>query len=91
MNPRQYLALAAALREVQPDRKPITEDSFEHEATVQMHAVCVGAIADAIDKIDGPPFDRQRFLQDAGVDLGEPVATDGVGLVFEDDLRGLEQ
>lgn len=91
MNPRQYLALAAALREVHPDRKPITDDSLEHEATIEMHTTCAGAVADAISKMDGPNFDCQRFLSDAGVDLGPPVATDGLGLLFEDDLRGLER
>ena len=91
MNPRHYLAIAAALRTVQPDRKPITGDSFEHEATVEMHASCVGAVADALARNDSA-FDRQRFLSDAGVDVTPDLMSIGVCDVFEDeDLRGLER
>lgn len=66
MTRTEYLMIAHALRRANPVARPITEDEFEHEATIEMHINCCNSIADAL-ALRNPSFDITLFLSNCGV------------------------
>lgn len=67
MTRTEYLLIADTLKRANPQRHPITEDEFEHLATIDMHECICHALADTLGNRN-PSFDKNLFLTNCGVD-----------------------
>jgi hypothetical protein len=71
--------IADALARAHPTNKAVTEDEFEHAATIDAHLSIREEVADTLQRA-APDFDRAEFLSKCDLD----------GRIDDEDLDGVE-